>query len=133
MARRPHRDKCILCGPFHYQIDRLARSARSAQGCFERVSRHHCVGVEITPAFTHSFFDVLEMLRRVTGLNVAPFRLGCFNFDDAFPQVVVALQGIDNNSIALGPFGMTKARVMLFKDRMVNYGSRHSSDTDFSL
>jgi hypothetical protein len=34
---------------------------------------------------------VLEMLRRVTGLNIGPFGLRCLNFDDAFPQVMVTL------------------------------------------
>ena len=124
MAGWPNRHKRILCDAFNHHVNRLTRRARATQSSFQRISRHHRVSVEIAPAFAHSFFDVLEMLRRVTGLNIAPFGLGCFNFDDVLPQVVISSQRVDDNTITLRPLGMTKARIMLFKDGMMNYGSR---------
>ena len=65
------------------------------------------------------------MLRRVAGLNVAATSFVGFDFDYVFPQTFVASQSLHDRRVTLRFLWMTRARVMLFENRVMNDRRRH--------
>src|SRR5258708_32496947 len=122
MSRRTHRHECVPGRTFHYRIDRLARGARGAQRSLERIARDKSVVIEIAFALADCFFNVFEVLRRVARLNVAATRLAGFDFYNVGPQRGSSTQRINHHAVTLWSLEMIGARVVLFENRMMNYG-----------
>src|SRR5205085_3328530 len=122
MARRPDGHKRVFGRAFDYSVYRATRGARSAHRSFQRFARHHRVRVQITTALADRFFDVFEMLRRVTGLNIAASGFVGFDLDDPGPQIFIAAPYVDRHAIAFGPLRMMLPGLMFFENRMVNHG-----------
>src|SRR5882724_9318419 len=127
MTGRTHRRKRILCPSFHHCIDRLARRAGAAHGGLQRMHRNHRVAVQITNAFANGLLDMFEVLWRVASLNVTTARFFCFDLNYVLPKFGVAAQRFHHDVITLGGFRMTRTRVVLFENRMMNYSGWHSA------
>src|SRR3989442_15572913 len=68
---------------------------------------------------------MFEVLWSVAGLDVTAPRFAGFDLDDVGPQSGILAQRIDHDAIALGSLGMIGAGVVLFENRMMDYGCRH--------
>ena len=122
----PHRHERVRRRPLHDGIDRSTGSAGAAHRCLKRGAGDHRVGIEIALAFADSFFDMLEMLWGVAGLNVTTTGLVGFNFDNVGPKIGVTAQRIDCHSIAIRRLGMIRSGIVLFENWMMNDCRWHS-------
>ena len=68
---------------------------------------------------------VLEVLRCMTGLNLGASRLVRFNLNCARPDFGITPQRFHYGGIAFGFFGMPGTGIVLFENRMMNYGRGH--------
>src|SRR2546422_7638374 len=68
------------------------------------------------------------MLRCMTSLNITAAGFVCFDFEDIGPQLLIASQRIHNGHVTLRLLRMTRARVVLLKNWMMNYGGWHFVD-----
>jgi hypothetical protein len=85
------------------------------------------VHVKTIQAVCKSFLDPLEMLFRMRGLNDSLRGLFRRNFDERVPKLLIALESVDYNPIALRHFRMTGTCIVLFVDRMVDDRCSHGS------
>src|SRR5713226_10126156 len=68
---------------------------------------------------------MFEMLRRVTGLDIAARDLAGLDLQCRLPQFGVTAQSVHDRCVSLRLFRMTGARVVLFENRMMNNCGTH--------
>ncbi len=126
MARRAHRAERARGTAIEQRVDRGADRARGAQRGFERIGRHHRIGVELRVAVVRRGVAHEINQRRVVHAREL-FERRARRFDAVEHRETVVIERFEHSLQARRRFGMTGSRRVTQTRRMCVKQGRHEA------